>query len=152
MARFVFKLEPVLRHRQRIEDEHKRAVGLLVREVVSAEQQLRSMQEALSEDKAQMADALIGEVDVRWIRRHAVHVNQATIRAQQIAGQLMGLHHRVAEARQTLLEASRARKVIEKLRQRHEQRWAESQQRRENRELDDLITGASARRILAEAE
>ncbi len=140
MATFFFKLESVLEHRQRTEDQRQRELAQLLREKMILERQLGSMQEDISQDKRAMAGSLVGAVDVSRIRQHAVHNMQVAQRAQQIAVRLLGLHRQVEQGRIKLTAAMRARKAIELLRDRQRARWDLQERRRETAELDEIAT------------
>ena len=148
MARFVFKLEAVLKQRRLIEDQRKKTLADLLRRRVELENDIRSMQQAITDDKRTMSGSLIGRVDVARIRQHALHVNQVTRRALAHTVQMAGLHHHIDNARTALLAAARNRKAIELLRERHHQRWLREQDKREAAALDELATQAYGRGLL----
>lgn len=146
MASFIFQFEPVLEHRQRLEDQRQRELAQLLREKMIFERQLSELQEGITQDKRAMAGSLVGVVDVSRIRQHAVHNVQVTLRAQQIAVKLLGLHRQIDQSRIKLTESMRARKAIELLRDRQHRRWSIQQQRRETAELDEMATQRHGRR------
>src|SRR5205085_363551 len=102
------------------------------------ENQLRSMQETISTDKRQMAGALAGSVDVRRIRQHAAHAGQVAVLARQMAARLMILHKQIDLSRAKLLEAAKARKAIELLRDKQLARWKREQDKKEAGVMDEL--------------
>ncbi|QNN21450.1 flagellar export protein FliJ [Planctomycetales bacterium ZRK34] len=147
MAVFNFKFESVLTHRRRTEDQRQRELAQLLRQKMILEEQLRSLQQRITEDKNTMTDALSGHVNVSRIRQHATHSMQSTARAQQIAVKLLAMHRQIEQSRVTLLEATKSRKAIELLRERHYHRWCREQDRREVAELDEIATQTHGRRI-----
>ncbi len=146
MARFVFKLESVLRHRQSVEDQCQRRLAELLGEQTTYRQQLENQQQTIRDDKRTMADSLVGQVDLGRIRGHASYVHQSTVRAQQIAFKLIELNRRIETARGELAEAVRQRKAVQVLRDRQYRRWLEGEKRREAAELDELGMQAYRRR------
>ncbi len=140
MARFEFKMEPLLTHRRRLEDERQRALAVLLREKLILETQLRNQQQSISEDKQRLSGALAGRVDVDSIRRHAAHNHRLAVRAQQIAIRLFELTRQIEAARVALVEATKQRKAIELLRDKRFDRWRKRQQRKATAELDELAT------------
>lgn len=146
MAVFNFKFESVLTHRRRTEDQRQRELAQLLRQKMILESQLRSLQQRITDDKNSMAGSLLGPVNVNRIRQHAAHSMQVTSRAQQIAVKLLAIHRQIDQSRAALLEATKARKAIELLRDRHYNRWRGEQQRRETAELDEIATQAHGRR------
>ncbi len=143
---FKFKLEPVLKHRQMIEDARQRDLARVLREKHIIETQLRQFQETISGEKRHIAGGLVGAIDVRVIRQHGNHVGQVTFRAQQLAVKLMSVHRLIEQARAELLKATTARKAVELLRDRQHARWMAEQRRRETIEHDELATQGHARR------
>lgn len=146
MPAFVFHLEPVLRQRQRAEDQLQRELAQFLRQQLIFQNQLRAMQQDISDDKRRMAASLVGVVDVSRIRQHAAHSGQVTMRAHQIVLRLAALESQVEQSRERLNRAVRARKAIELLRDRQHRRWKQEQDRREAAQLDELAVQRFARR------
>ena len=146
MAKFQFKLNPLLKHRQRIEDDKQRVLAQLLRQKLIIETQLRNQQQSITTDKHQLGEALTGQVDVESIRRHAAHSNRMSINAQRIAFSLFELGRKIEKARAELIEATRQRRAIELLRDKQERRWRIELDRRETAEIDELATQGHARR------
>lgn len=146
MAKFTFQLEPLLRHRRQIEEEQQRKLAQFLREKAAIENDLRRQQQAIGEDKRTLSGSLVGHVDVDRIRRHAAHVNRATLGAQQAAIRLGVLHQQIAAARDELSEAVRQRKAIEVLRERQYEQWQQDENRREAAMADELAVQQYARR------
>lgn len=140
MARFVFRLEPVLRQRWREEQACQRRLAQLLDRRRQMHEQLRRMQGGLSSDKQAMAASLVGQVDVSRIRMHAAHNAQVTQRAHGLVRELAELEDHVAQARAALLEATRQRKAIELLRDRQLDRWRKKMAKREAAAVDELAT------------
>jgi flagellar FliJ protein len=147
MARFSFKLEPVLRHRRMIEDEHQRELAQLLREQMILESRMHVLQGEITRDKSSMGSALVGRVDVSRIRQHGAHQGRVAVHLQEIASRLFMLHRQIDDRRSQLIEATRARKAVEILKDKQYRRWRDEQNRRENRELDELSTQAYTRRM-----
>ncbi|MHB1158428.1 MAG: flagellar export protein FliJ [Phycisphaerales bacterium] len=147
MARFEFQLEPLLKHRQMIEDEAQRALAMGMRERMILENELRRHQETIRDDKQLMGQALVGRVDVPRIRTHAIHVAQVAVRAQQIGFRMVELNRRIEKARVELVEAMKQRKAVELLKDKQFRRWRHEQDRRETAQLDELATQGHVRRM-----
>ncbi|MEX0887707.1 MAG: flagellar export protein FliJ [Phycisphaeraceae bacterium] len=138
MPRFRFKYTAVLAQRQRFEDERKRDLAAHLRRYNGLREQLEAMQTTIRESKRHLGDALVGRVDLDRVGEFARYSNHTTIRAQQLVHQLAGVDREVHAARERLMQATRQRKAMELLRDRHEAAWRAEQQRREQRELDEL--------------
>ncbi len=134
--RFRFPLQPVLEHRKRIEDEkqqlvaeRKRALEISERELQRFNDQFRSSSDRLRNDHREFS----GEE----LRLHYAHL-QFLDRA--ITAQIRVVAERrvaVDRARADLLEATKERKVVEKLRERRHEAFVAEELRVEQNELDD---------------
>ncbi len=147
MAKFEFKLDPVLRHRRMIEEQAQRDVAQLLRRKLILETQIADLQRTLAMDKQAMGEALAGRVDVIRIRQQGAHGNRVALRVQEIALVLFKLAQQLDQARARLLEATKSRKAVELLRQKRLARWQHAQRRIETRDADELVTQTYARRM-----
>ncbi|MHC4976366.1 MAG: flagellar export protein FliJ [Planctomycetota bacterium] len=151
MARFRFRLQRLLEHRLRLEQEKQRVVAQLESSRVALENKLREQQRQIEEAKRDLRDALhpvgtgsaepTGMVDLRAARLQAGASMRCLQQSQLLVLQLAGVHSRLETARGALMEATSARKAVELLRDRAHERWKKDQDRRETSELDDI--GAS---------
>lgn len=137
MAGFVFKLEPLLRHRRLTEDQRQRDVAQLLRQRMILQTQLRTARETVRQGQREGAEQRVGRVDVMGVRRHAAHASEIAGRTAQLERKLASMDQEVEQAREKLLHATRQRKVVELLRERHRERWVREQARRETAELDE---------------
>ncbi len=152
MARFEFKLEPVLKHRRVVEEARRRALAEASRVMLDGQHELAVTQENLSRDKKNLAESLTGKVDVDRIAQHAAHALRAERRARQVAVMIEGSRQQMERAQFALVEASRQRRAIEILRERKFRSWQFDMERQERLALDELATIAYARRSQEEDE
>lgn len=152
MARFVFRFETLLDQRRRLEDERQRDLAKLLRQRMIFEDELGRIQQTITQSKHEMAGALVGKVDLSAVASFARFSGQAAQRAREIVIRLAALQNQVNAARQKLLEATRARRALELLRDRHLQQWKKHQQRREARQIDELNSQRYARDMILEAQ
>lgn len=150
MARFRFGLQAVLDLRQREEKERQRVVGRLESERMAVEHTLRGYQDAIRSSKEGMRTAMGGAtgggVDAPALRLEAGAALGLQIRAHQGALRLAGVHRRLDTARRALMEATRARRAIEVLKEKRYAAWLDEQNRRESVALDEIGTMGAARR------
>jgi flagellar FliJ protein len=140
MKRFRFKLEPLLRHRQRLEDDERRAVAVLVRQQVEIENQIRSLQNQVDSSKRHLGGELLGNVDGDAIRTQAAFVLSLESQMQRLALQLANVYRSVQAAREKLLEASKSRRAIERLKEMRYEEWQKNMSKSEASAIDDLVT------------
>ncbi|MFP4145476.1 MAG: flagellar export protein FliJ [Phycisphaeraceae bacterium] len=150
MAQFQFKYESVLRHCQRVEDERQRQLAQRLRTQMILRNQLGEMQDTISRSKRELGDGLVGHVDLGRISGFARYSGQAAQRAREIAHRLGSLEEQISAARGELLEATRQRKALELLRDKHEAAWRKQRQRREAIDLDELATQRYIRQLSME--
>ncbi len=136
MKKFRFSLEPVLKHRERIEDARKADMAARQRELDAAIAELA----ALNDRYRAQSDLLRGEhkhLTVEELRSGYAHVeflNRAINAQQALVDRRRGA---VDRARVELLAASRDRKAVEKLKERRREAHDEGERRAEQYELDD---------------
>jgi flagellar export protein FliJ len=140
LARFKFRLQPVLAQREREEKEQMRIVADIERERLDLEARIRACQHRIVAGRQEIAASLGGgRVDLGAARLQA----GATLRDDQDARravlELAGVMKRLAAARGDLAAASARRRAIELLRDRELERFRAEGARRETMELDDLL-------------
>ena len=142
---FRFRLEKVLRHRERREDDEARAHRRALEALRRATERRRGQERLIT------ALAREGEAS----RRAGGDVRQWGLLASFLAVQedkRRALLRRECEAaaaaavqRERLLRAHRDRQVLERLRERQHEAWAEEERRRELRAMDEVAArGAGA--------
>ncbi len=148
MAKFVFKFQSVLRHRERVEDERQRELAQHLRMRMILMSQLQNMQQDIRTSKQNLAGSLVGRVDLDQVGQFARFAGQSTQRAQQLVSKLAVVEKQVEQARMQLLAATAQRKAMELLRDRHYEQWRSTLDRREIAQLDELATQAHARETM----
>lgn len=147
MARFVFRLRPVLEQREREERDRQLAVAELERERLRLEDELRGCEWAAHRERRELRDRLGGGggVDVGAARWQAHASLGAMSRAREAALRLAGVHTRLDRARAALLEAAARRKAVESLRDRQLAAWKAEQAKKERIELDEVASVMTGR-------
>jgi len=138
VATFQFKLEPLLRHRLTIEEQHQRELAGQLQQRTNLHDELRQMQQTISTSKSDLRDGLIGRIDLERIAAFTWYSGYVTQRAHHMVIQLASIEKQIATAREKLMESIRARRALELLREKQFVQWLLEQQRREDAELDDL--------------
>lgn len=155
MPKFRFKLEHVLEQRVREERDKQIAFAAIDRERVELESQIRGHQHALVGYKRDLRGALAGDqtgsspdgasITLPDVRLQAGASLMVMGKAQSAVLQLAGVHKRLDSARAELLEAARARRAVELLREQRLAQWKREQDRKEAAELDDLTVMRAGR-------
>ena len=143
---FVFKLDALLELRRHAEKERQRAVAQVQQEVNGLRRQIQQTQVAIAQqNRTLVKDKLVGILDMPYIAYEKRFVGNLQMLLVQTMQKLAGVEQKLAAARGQLLEATKARKVIEKLREKQHARWQQEQDRRENLALDELGTQVALR-------
>lgn len=146
MARFVFRLQPVLEARHRVERDVRRAFARLQRQRLDLEDDLRRNQQRISSGKDRMRGSLVGALDMRALRLGTGATLHGIRKAQQLVLQLAGLSRRMESSRTQLEQAMARRRAIEVLREKRYHQWTFARNKAETTALDELAVAAAARK------
>ena len=133
-----FKLQSVLNYRHTLEDQARQQLsgslqqqGQLEAELQRHQNQLQQLDEELK--TRQLAGLSIAEIDLFEAQIH--HLQGLMVALQQ---RLEQLHRRIERERAELLQASREKKVMEKLKEKQEEEYRREQARLERNLLDEI--------------
>ena len=153
MARFVFELEALLRQRLHAEREQMGVVASIERERIALEDEIRSCQSAITEEKKELVGLLSREQDggparvaLAGVRAQANASLSLISRAQRAVIRLKGVHDRLDRAMLELLSRTTSRRAIEVLKEKRHEEWLAEQKRREQQELDEIAVLRHSRR------
>jgi flagellar FliJ protein len=143
---FVFRLDPVLDHRRHLEDLALNELAMRLKAQQDCERQIAWMHEELNRARQDLA-----EKEIRGIRAQDYilaneYVTVIRLQAMREQARLPVLRLATEQARTKLVEATRARKVLETLKDRHRARWEREQLALEQKLLDEVAVGRFARR------
>jgi flagellar FliJ protein len=139
MARFVFRLETVLRQRKRAEQEAQRELAHRQAKLVGLQNDLQSLDQALRKASEDVRDNhLTGTLDLNFLTAHRRFVNAMQRQGLNLVQKIASAQRSVDEARGLLAEAAKQRKVIEKLREKQFARWNDEQARKETAAMDEI--------------
>jgi flagellar protein FliJ len=139
MGKFVFQLDPVLRHRKSVEEQRQRELGIAQAEMSKMEAELRAIDETargVSDDVRN--NRLTGHLDMSFLAAHRRYVLAMQRKALALAQRMATQQQVVDGARRQLAEAAKQRKIIEKLKERQHQRWRSELSRKEVAGLDEV--------------
>jgi flagellar export protein FliJ len=141
--RFVFRLQPVLKLRERREEECRRRVAEQLRRIARVQDELRLIEAGLAAEIGRMRegqrqptlDALLAcrqRGYLAWLDRRRVETGQA----------LGGLEAELSRERAALVQAARDVKALEKLRERQRSRADEAERLMLRRDEDEIAATA----------
>ena len=147
MPRFAFNLDPVLRHRTHVEQERMRDLAVAQAEMTRLQAELTALNESMQASAREMkANHLTGPLDVNYLAAHRRYTVATQRRGLILVQDLARQQRKVDEAQRLLGEAAKERKILEKLKERKRERWAEEIARKESAELDEVGMQLSFRR------
>jgi len=144
MRRFRFRLEKFLDLRRWKEREREIALAKVLGEVLLLEKRIAEIAEAI-------AASLFGEfrrdnlIDVEAMARRELYAARLSQERKRKREALAVKQRELEEARARYLEASRERKVLDKLKERREAEYYERAIDEEFKEIDDMNTASSTR-------
>ena len=139
--RFQFRFETMLKLRRRREDEHKQVVAERLRQIRAVREKIASLEDQVQ----QQTDAIrghtsAGTIDLQQVMRNRHwlgHLHKGILEAQ---ARTRFLEARLAQERVQLAEAAKQRRMLEKLKERQQERYTHEQNHRDTRELDEMAT------------
>jgi flagellar FliJ protein len=153
MSKFVFRLQSVLRHREHVEQERQRDLAVAQAEMTRLRAELKALNDALQASAAELkANGLTGSLDVNYLAAHRRYTVAMQRQGLTLVQDMARQQKKVDEAQRLLGEAAKERKVIEKLRERQHERWADESNRKEAAQLDEVGMQMTYRRHAATAD
>jgi len=135
---FRFRLAPVLRHRKRLEDAAALDLAHAQRRLEAISRQLtRTRDEMAARTRALAARAARGTTGME-LERLARDVQTLGSWSEISTAEITEQHGRTRQARESLIEASRARQVLERLEETQRSAHARELDVMERRQMDDV--------------
>jgi flagellar FliJ protein len=139
MAKFVFKLQAVLRQRKHVEQDKQRQLAQRQSKLLELQNLLLQMQQTVQNSNEDLRqNRLVGRLDMGFIAAHRRFLTGIQRQAVAMAQKIALAQRAVDDARAELAEAAKQRKIMEKLRERQLDRWRAEQSRRELADLDEV--------------
>lgn len=139
MPKFTFSLHAVLTQRKHAEMEKQRALGQLLAQMSTLESELHALDDTAKSASADLrSNHLVGPVDLAFLAAHRRFLLATERKARAIIQRMSLLETQLQQARALLVEAARARKVVEKLRERKFEAWRSDLLRREQQQTDEV--------------
>ena len=152
MAKFVFQLQGVLRRREIVEQEKQRAFAVAQSVKTAAQAELKNLDESVQQALADLrANHLTGSLDLSFLAAHRRFMLAMQRQGLVLMQKLQEAQKKVDAAQTELAEAAKQRKIIEKLRERQQARWAEEIGRKEAAQLDEVATQMTYQRVASES-
>lgn len=146
MKKFRFRLQALLKVREHLERERQKEHGAAVRKVLKQQAELHSIDETRALTREQQCSRMVGNLSVAEMLVYSRYLIKLR-RDQAVGGQLLHVLEREAEQKRLkLLEASKQKKIYEKLKERHHQRFNVEVARLERKDSDEAATTGHRRK------
>jgi len=145
MAKFRFALQRVLELRLDEEEAKRRVYTEFARKQRALEDALRGRQLEIATGRDAWRTQLVGEVDPAALRHHASAAVGLVRKAQRTVLEMASLEKSLERARLDLVEAAKARRALEILRERRLAAHTEAEATRERAQLDEIASNLSRR-------
>jgi flagellar FliJ protein len=144
MAKFVFQLEGVLRQRTHVEQQRKRELAVVQQQMATLDAELRALDASVRNAEQDLRqNRLIGQIDLAFLAAHRRYAFAMQRKALGIAQKMAHVQVHLEKAQKIVAEASKQKKILEKLRERRFARWREQLERRDLIEMDEISTRLS---------
>lgn len=151
-AKFIFRLETLLEHRRHIEKEHQRNVAAIQLQINQLVQMIQDCQARIAQENQTLAgEQLVGRLDMQYIAHEKRFVGNLHVKIVLTMQKIAATEKTLAAARAELLAAARARKVIEKLREKQFARWLAEQEKKDAALMDEIGTQIALRHAREQA-
>lgn len=139
MPKFAFQLDGVLRQRKYFEQQKQREHAERQAVLTQMEGELRHLNEQVQVTNEEVRrNHLTGTLDMNFLAAHRRFLIAMQRQALGLVQKMAQAKQRVEESRKELTEAAKQRKVIEKLREKHFERWHAALKHRELSEQDEI--------------
>jgi len=135
---FRFKLQKVLEYREQLEDQAKVALARVQQLHIEEERRNGALKELLAEQESTLYSNALLPAGERWLLEHFIRGVRADLQNSNM--RLRTLAQMVAEARKTLRERARDKKILEKLKAGQRERHELEERSKEQRSNDETAT------------
>jgi len=138
MKRFDFKLEKVLGHRGVREAQKKRLFAEAQRAIATQREQIRIIEGEIHKQMAELRTRCVENVDVRDVVARRLYTSYLQSAAALANETLASLRGQLEVRRKELVQASKEKKVLERVREKRFREHVYEMDREEQRFIDEL--------------
>ncbi|MDY2922205.1 MAG: flagellar export protein FliJ [Eubacterium sp.] len=140
MARFVYSMQNILDMKEKLERQEKNDYSRANVRLLEAQDELERLKDRQREQEEKLRQNLKESMNVRQIKEaeNAVEIIKMYVKQQMIC--VKQRERELEEARTRLALARRERKTFEKLREKAFQQFMEEENKKEQKEVDELVS------------
>ena len=137
---FKFKLEPLLRHRKHIEENHQKELGALRKALVNEKQKLFDLKKKKADYVAALDQCRQGNHTASDILPYYRFIDRISKEIEIQRGQVIEAKRVLDLKRMELIEAMKKRKTLDKLKDKEASAYQQQQHRQEQKIMNDVAT------------
>jgi flagellar protein FliJ len=139
LAKFVFSLEALLQHKERIEQKER---DELLRRIYNYQIELQNrdrlavrLKETMEELGRKQAEEAASQ-ELNWFY---LYINRLRLEIQEAEKRLLQIESQVQEQKKVVIEASKKKKTLVSLKSKKEKEFVLSLEKQEQKEIDELV-------------
>ncbi len=139
MRRFVFGLEPLLKHRKTLEDNERSALFQIHKRLHNEQQHQKQLQRSYNDTLNELSTNHkhgVEQSEVQWFQKYIDRLSEEIGRSRS---RIVEAEQKLVEQKETLVEASRKTKVLEVLKVRREKEYRVRVEKEDAKILDELV-------------
>jgi len=148
MPKFKFKLQPVLEHRQKKEDIFKKELAEVKKRFESEKLLLEELKQKLFDLQSELREKQKSSFEISDIAAYSSYIDRVEGEIELKIIKLTEIAEDVKKAQKRLLEASKDKKILEKLHERKYEEFQKELERIEQGLIDELATIRHGRKQL----
>jgi flagellar FliJ protein len=146
MKRFKFTLESVLQLRMQQEDEIKRRLAQVTRQIQRIKESIKQGQNSLSSLWDEERAVRVGEAHAKRFKQYVSYQHKLKLDIVSFSNTLKKLRNEAEQINKELTEARRKRRSLEQLQQQRFDAWKKNYIRQEQKYLDEVSQNRYIRR------
>jgi len=137
--KFKYKMQSILNIKEKLEEEEKDKLGRLLFEKANEEAVLAQLRARKANSQQEMKDKQRqGAMDVEELKRYDAHLKKMEFLIENQILRIKELDVRIEKQRQAVIKATQERKMFEKLKEKHKERFMMEQETEERKFIDEL--------------
>jgi len=146
MAKFIFRLQPILGLKEKIEDLKKNEFGKAVALLAMERQKKIEMEQLKADTIDGFRDSIKQGINPDDIRQHNWYINKLKHMIEKQVQVIFRAEAHVEEKRAELVEAMREKKTLETLKENEFEEYLEEEKRAEGKIVDEIVSYQSSRK------
>lgn len=151
MARFVFKLQPLLNVKLQMEDNLKNEMGRAVRKLEEQKGILHALEDEREAYAAEFSRKSGQGTTVERLKEYAVYISVLKQKSEYQKESVKLAKENVDKIREQLIDVVKQRETLEKLKEKKYEDFVKEQLKEENKLVDEIISFTHNKRIAGDA-